>query len=173
MESAAVRKGHWVTRYAIGITILGVLIMLGGAVNGGWTFYTLYRIDELPLSVLWGHLLVGAKVCLTGLLAIALAQLLVYTLGSSLKPGWILRKTSWVLFLMAGLSVFTPVLGIWQIRETLSRTPILANMSWFNEWIVLVSWPMLYGISGSLLFIALALTLRRVLSVIEESKSVV
>ena len=170
------RRDHWITRYAKGITILGILIILGGVIYGGLIVY--YMFIENPGGTDWATksmiLASDVRVCVAGFLVIALSEMLVFTIGSRQKPGWILRRANWGLFLMAGLSGVGMVLSIVSSQLQLRTVnPELAEaISWFH---ILYSTGsiLLATISTMLIFITLGLVLRRVLPVIEESKAVV
>ena len=173
------RHSQWVGRYAKGMTVLGVCIMLGGvlcvAMSMRWLWTSPPGAEGYGWSMswveLWVGLYTGVKWCVAGFLALALSQLLVYMVGPDLKPGWFLRKASGALFFLAGLSM------IGQLVLTVSYlswgSMYLEGASWATKWIAAVIWPLLASLGTALFYAALGFTLRRVLMVIEESKAVV
>jgi len=173
---ASVTKGHWVTRYARGITVLGVLMILGGAARWGAVIHQLFDhriVDATFWMIFWFNSFDSAKWCVIGFLTMALSQLLVYVMGSGSKPGWILRKANGGLFIAASLSIGTAAVHFVSLHMSMSH-----NVSYFaGDWLVAMATngaaPLLSGLSEALLYVTLGFTLRRVLPVIEESKGVV
>ena len=182
MKLANLTRKHWVARYAKGITVLGILVILGGVVWMGCTvynhFYPPRSSTALPNEWLLGLALLvdSAVVCLMGFLVIALSELLMYTIGDRQKPGWFLRNGVRGLFLMAGLMIVGPVshmlLFIPYFLERKAEGGMVDN-AWFMIWGQFLAWPLLALISKVCICVTLGLTLRRVLPVIEESKAVV
>ena len=176
MKITADTKGHWVTRYARGITILGVMIALGGVAYFVMMAYGLSNLSSrsgaLFWMFFWGTLFGSVRLFVIGFLTIAISQLLVYTIGPSVTPGRVLRMASGLLFLMAGLSIAGATAQVVSIYMAMSD-PSYIHGSWFTERIWNGAWPLLSGLGAALFCVALGFTLRRVLPVIEESKGVV
>ena len=185
MNLAKLGNDHWIARYAKGITILGILIIVGGVgyeVVVAWYMLSTF-FAGVPNGVgmerwaIGAYVVKGVMLCVLGFLVIAMSQLLVYMIGSGQKPGRILRKASWGLFLMAGLSIGGAIFSVlfsqahMTLAEQSSRDGF--TFSWFHRWIVVGTWPLLSGCCKALVYLALGLVLRRALPVIEESKAVV
>jgi hypothetical protein len=162
METAKFgRNGLWVARYARGITIFGVLVVIGGLAYGGGV--ALAYLTKPSGSVPPMGITDSVGVCVTGLLALAFANLLTYVLGGGQKPSWIARHADKGLYLLAGLRILNA--GLLALYIPWPR----ALPFWFLGLMV----SSLRTISDALILVALGLVVRRALPVIEESRTLI
>lgn len=96
--------------------------------------------------------------------ALGVAQLITYVLEEQEQPGWILRHLDKVLYFYAILLI---VYQVWFLKRT--GQGFIGGMP--GLWFVL--YPLFPTIAKALVLVGLGLLLRRVLSIIEESKTLV
>jgi len=166
MENSAspLMSGRWVSRYARGLTAVGVFVFVVGVIYGVVGYFEwVGRPREWFLTAML--LVTYVSVCLKGFLAIGLASFLTYALGTRQQPGRIIRITEKVLYVSAGLGVlgfiFSSCFTFHYAGESTTRTALRLG---------------LYGVgsmASALIWVALGLVLRRVLPVIEESRTLV
>jgi hypothetical protein len=163
METATSdRHARWVTSYAIGVTTLGVLMILGGLAYGAGAAFEWFPKRERINNWVALMALVGAvSICVTGLLTIALSKLVCYVIGAAHAPGWVLRNASRGLFLLAALRVMG------------SAAHCLYDCQVGRSWSIESALNLLSTISSVLILIALGLAMNRSLPIIEESRTLV
>ena len=175
----SVRNRLWLTRYARVISILGVIGLIGGIVYGAIGAFELPgrhafvlpgRTDPdgvLHRLVLAVVLLAAATFSLTGLLALALANLLTYIVGARQHPSWVLRHADKALYLLAACRVSSYVVG------TSIRAIMVSSSAFRSRQLPPASMGAISAVTAAIILVALGLVLRRSLPIIAESRTLV
>lgn len=168
---SSLRNGQWVGRYAKGLIVIGILVLVV-SIASGKLYFDFYQ-SFAGCGLWWGYkvasLIKIISSCLTGFLAISLASFLSYALGTRQQPGSVLRFTEPVLYVLAGLGLATFALNLWNTIQMYQNTAARYDLTWM----VADIGSTLTNVAGSLIFVALGLVLRRVLPIIEESRTLV
>jgi hypothetical protein len=118
-----------------------------------------YRVYQLSEQLILGFVLLG-------LVMLGLAQFVRYLYQNDYQPGWILRHGDKVLYLYAPALIVSPILH-YCFLMILLRNPNLTNtLLYFMS-------AELPALVRGLIFIAMGLVLRRIVPIIEESKTLV
>ena len=142
----------------------------------GWTLLIVAGAD-LILAVYSGHFAERAHrlfiwyrfaqetilgLLLLGLLLLGVGQFIRYLTEEDKQPGWILRHGDKVLYLYAAVTVADSIIRFWHYK-----------VSGVNEYAGYFLLSMLPAIAKGLIFVGLAQILRRLIPVIEESRTLV
>jgi hypothetical protein len=168
----ALSNRHWVGPYSKWLTVLGTIVLVGGVAS---LFAVVIRY--LPNVDRWQGVLILHGVlstCLRGFIAVGLAKFLVYALGTSQQPGWIISWTEKALYILGALTV-----SFWLV-QTVQQCLFGAYQRFPGEGVLSaavlalsIGRGALESISMALVWVALGLVLRRVMPIIEESKTLV
>ncbi|MHC5061031.1 MAG: hypothetical protein ACYTFK_08095 [Planctomycetota bacterium] len=149
-------------------TIVGWLLLVFGCLAvaghslalytriGNWEMFKDYYFYSVPWNVINGVPI--------GLLALGIGQFIRYVYDNDYKPGWFLRNAQGFLY------IFAVVFGVSIIFTTIVAFP------YWNHWAeitIRLLGAIIWGIGKALLLVAAALILKRVMPVIEESKTLV
>jgi hypothetical protein len=151
-------RTKWVGRYAVGIQIVGILVILFSGALGIWYAKTMLGRTQ-GLALVYAELSY-LNAMGTGVAALALAQLLRYVFGERRNRGFLLRFADKGLILWAVLGL------IMHCVEVLTKAP-------WGKVLALMVVSSLFPITRALLLISIALILRRALPIVEESRSLV
>ncbi|MHC4643626.1 MAG: hypothetical protein ACYS32_18445 [Planctomycetota bacterium] len=115
-----------------------------------------YYFSEIPWDVINGITI--------GLLALGIGQFIRYVYDTEYSPGWILRNVQKLIYIYA---VLFAILTIF--------TTVIAFPDWGNwlERIIRLLGTVIWGVGKIMLLIAVALILKRVMPLIEESRTLV
>ena len=148
-------------------TILGwLLLALGCSAVVGHSFALITRIGnwemfkEYYFNLPW-NTINGVPI---GVLALGIAQFIRFVYDNDYKPGWILRNAQPILY------TYAIVFGISVIGHFIIRFP---HWEHWAEVIVRVLAHIIWGAGKIMLLVAVALILKRIMPVIEESKTLV
>jgi len=147
--------------YCIAARIIGWVLLI---TSGTWIVKTLsgYSHSSMPFFMpisTFIHILVG-------LVVLGVAQFIRYLFETEYKPGWILRHGEKILYLYAALRV---------IRITVLffvNAKRMGDSIYYSPWGFIVA-NGLPVVAGALIMVGLAQILRRVMPMIEESKTLV
>ena len=151
----------------VAANILGWLMLtLGCSAIVGHSIALIARIGNCDMfldyyfSLPW-NVINGAPI---GLLALGIGQFIRFLCDKEYRPGWVLRNAEAIIYIYAvlfGVSV------------------IIHFVMWFPRWehwaeiIVRVLAHIIWGVGKTMLLVAVALVLKRIMPVIEESKTIV
>ncbi|MFA6135412.1 MAG: hypothetical protein WC869_15480 [Phycisphaerae bacterium] len=155
-KATSVRNRLWLARYGKAIYVVGILMLIGGGVLGG------FEVAKGGGWLLAYTLSNGALMSLNGFLALGWASLLRYVLGARQQPGWVLEHVDIGLYLMAALRMASCM--FWFCFQT-------THIPYFRWYMMLE--PGIQATANALILVALGLTIKRVLPVIEESRTLV
>ncbi len=167
-ELTAGQDKRWVRRYARAIRILGMLIFAGAVSIVVVVGIAQKRegYDALQWLALLSMVAGVAGSVILGVVCFGLAQLLTYVLGERQRPGRLLRHGDKVLYVFAGLKLLehmSRTIYVWRaVRHSVSWTYYLFNING----IVVVG-------AQLILLVALGLILRRIMPIVEESRTLV
>ncbi|HOC63550.1 MAG: hypothetical protein RBS72_10715 [Sedimentisphaerales bacterium] len=102
---------------------------------------------------------------LGGLLALALAELITYVMEGEGAPKWILQHADKVLFVYAAFSTV--------VRVCLAASTISHGSRWRSSEIISVAFMLLHAIATPLILVGIGIALRKILPIIQESKTLV
>ena len=147
--------------YCVAARIIGWVLLITAAT---WTVshlsgYSSFSIPFLMPIIIFIRILVG-------LVVLGVAQFIRYLFETEYKPGWILRNGDKVLYLYAALRIVMITYLFFR------NAKIMGNSSYYSAWGFLEA-NFLPVLAGALIFVGLAQILRRVMPVIEESKTLV
>ena len=111
-----------------------------------------------------------------GLAALGVAQFIRYLFDRNYQPGWILRYADKILYVFAFFAIWKAVGAIWIFisnYDNATRTNLHSDISPPYTWLLLVLSVVLLCSAKLLAIIGLAQALRRLMPVIEESKTLV
>jgi len=149
----AARLTGWILISTSSLVIGGNLVALSSRLSD-WEAFKDY-LPYFPLEVCF-HILP------TGLLALGVAQFIKYVFDKEYQPHWILRNAHTILYLYAALTI------------TYSIAPLLLGVNYNTTFPVHVYLFLFLNIATKvLIFVGLAQILRRVMPVIEESRTLV
>jgi hypothetical protein len=123
---------------------------------GNWEMFQNYYFSSVPWNVINGVPI--------GLLALGIGQFIRYVYDNDYKPGWVLRSAQPILY------TYAIIVGI-----SVTGHFFIQYLVW-NHWaeiIVRVLAHILWGVGKIMLLVAVALILKRIMPVIEESKTLV
>ncbi len=123
---------------------------------GNWEIFKDYYFYSVPWNVINGVPI--------GLLALGIGQFIRYVYDNNYKPGWFLRNAQGLLY------IFAVLFGVSIIFTTIVAFP------YWNHWAeitIRLLGAIIWGIGKVLLLVAAALILKRIMPVIEESKTLV
>ena len=160
-------KGLLRTCYLTAIILGWLLLVLGLLATVGNSIELISRIDDFGefkkhyfYEVSW-DIINGIPV---GLLALGIGQFIRYVYDNEYRPGWILRNVQKLIYIYAVLFAILAILAT-----------AMAFPHWGNwlERAIRLSGAVIWGIGKIMLLIAAALILKRVMPIIEESKTLV
>ena len=162
-EAPQQRDVRWVRRYANWLCLLGVILVISGL----FYFFRLsteYAGKEVkPRGPLIARAAHGTVTIIgSGLVAVGLGQLLAYIFGVRQRAGWLLRNGDKGLYVLAALYLAGHVVTL------------LSNLQaglWHQTWLLFLV--QLRPIAQALVLVALGLVLRRVLPIVEESRTLI
>jgi hypothetical protein len=150
----------WVRQYVIVLQIGAALIAAVAVV-----FFVIGMIDvtrgTAPALTSIYFVATVAWMLAHAMVPLVLSLLLRYVFGPSPSPGWILRNGAWAFFVAAGADLLLLI----------SSTAVMSKVPQVPVWRVFLYSPQV--LVGALVWVALGLVLRRVLPIIEESKTLV
>jgi hypothetical protein len=159
-------KGLLRACYLAAIILGWLLLVLGGAAIVGHSIALISRMGD------WGefkkYYFYGASWDIingvpVGLLALGIGQFIRYVYDNKYRPGWILRNFRQLLYIyaviFAALTIFTTVMAF-------------PHWSWVERTVRLLA-AVIWGAGKIMLLIAVALILKRVMPLIEESRTLV
>jgi len=158
---------QWVERYVKGFTALGALMVIASVIYGALSVTQLSRLSEFHWMIAQSSVLT-ASACLRGILVMSLASFLSYVLGVRQQPGWILRSADKVLYILGGLALLSGLfqsLHILQVVRHSASHPVGLGFS--------IAFHGLSSATIALIWLVFGLILRRVLPVVEESRTLV
>lgn len=158
-NATSVRNRLWIARYAKAITVVGILMLIGGVAGGVSIAYQLPS-QEWLLAYMSGS---AAVISLSGFLALGLANLLTYLLGVRQQPGWILEHAEMGLYLLA----------VCRLMNQVSLSCYQATAVPIASWYAWLGFSGIMTVTGALMMVALGLVLRRAIPIIEESRTLV
>ena len=145
----------WVTLVLGWIAVFANIFALGTRL-GDWEVFREFYFKSVP----WGTIN-----CLPiGFLALGIAQFIKFICEKDYQPGRVLRNADKLIYTYAVLFVVSVVIYF------------IANFSHWDSWaeiIVRTAGYVVWGIGKTMLLIAVALILKRIIPVIEESKTLV
>ena len=141
----------WTILVAVGVWIALILAGLGGGNQDSKGFL----LRSIP-SFIFAYML-------PGLITLGVAQFIRYLFEREYRPGWILRYGDKILYLYAAVQIVFDVLRHVHAVKVFTRAQV---------WPMAVL-PMLFLAAKVLILVGLAQILRRVMPVIEESKTLV
>ena len=151
--------------YCIATRIIGWALLITAAT---WTVSNLsgYSSSSMPFATSITIFITIFIRILFGLVVLGVAQFIRYLFETEYKPGWILRHGEKILYLYAGLC-FIRIPFLFFLDAKRVGDPI-----YYSPWGFLIA----NGIplvAGALILVGLAQILRRVMPIIEESKTLV
>ena len=123
---------------------------------GDWAVFQDYFRNDVPWNVIQG--------IAAGLLALGIGQFIRFVYDNDYRPNWVLRNATRLLY------TYAVVFGISLITRCIMASPHWDH--WAEIAIRLLAF-IIYGAGTILLSVGLALILKRILPVIEESKTLV
>ena len=161
-ESPSTQAGRkWVRNYAIALQV-GAAVILIMEFSPLWMVVSVARGHGISI---WFSLLYSVFHLASGLayamIPLVLSCLLRYVFGERQNPGWILRNGAWAFFGLAAAKVLANI----------SSTVFFSQIPRGPGWGLLLYSP--DAVVTALVWFALGLVLRRVLPIIEESKTLV
>lgn len=121
--------------------------------------------------IFWSLMLTAVRLCeslIFAFLSLGLAQLLAYLLDDSRQLGWLLRYAHFGLIAWAGLGLISIIMSICFQLSVQDKVALSSLAQYW--WILLAS---ITWLAQALILVVIALVLRRVLPIIEESRAVV
>ena len=144
----------------IAMRVAGWLIVAGGVVG------TVLACVGVALPPGHGFRLMalskGAGTVVLGIIMLGLAQLIRFLLADAAKPGWILRHGDTFLYLYAATEV---------LAQLANQSVIAVHLG--NQWLAPFVAPVPFSLVKALILVGLGLVLRRVIPMVEESKTLV
>ena len=142
------------------LIIVGALSAIVGLFIGlpGWERFRSYMLYRLSEQLILGSVLLG-------LIMLGLAQFVRYLYENNYQPGWILRHGDKVLYLYAAALIVSPIL-----HYCFQMTYRNANLTDTLLYLMSAELPALVR---GLIFIGMGLVLRRIVPIVEESKTLV
>ena len=143
-----------------------LLLSFGLLATAGHSFALMSRIGKWDLfydyleSVPWN--VIGGVA--SGVLALGIGQFISFVIDNDCRRGWILRNASRLLY------VYAVFVGAFIVILSVMAFPNWEN---WNEIIIRLLGRMVHGAGKILLLIGIALILKRIMSVIEESRTLV
>jgi len=160
-------KGLLRTCYLAAIILGWLLLALGWSAVVGHSIALVTRIGNWEMfkdyyfsSVLW-NVINGVPI---GLLALGIGQFIRYVYDNDYRPGWVLRNAQQLLY------VFAVLFGVSIVFTTIVAFPYWNN--WVEITIRLLA-AVIWGIGKVLLLVGIALILKRIIPIIEESRTLV
>lgn len=151
--------------YCVAARIIGWALLITAAT---WTVSTLseYSRSSFPfITSITIFITIFIRI-LVGLVVLGVAQFIRYLFETEYKPGWILQHGDKVLYLYAALRIVMITYLFFH------NAKIMGNSSYYSAWGFLEA-NFLPVLAGALIFVGLAQILRRVMPVIEESRTLV
>lgn len=162
-ENKGLLKNCYVSANVLGwlLLALGCSAVVGHSIAlisrlGDWTMFREYYFSSVPWNVINGVPI--------GLLALGIGQFIKFICDKDYQPGRILRNAQQILYIYAVLFAVSVIIHF------ITRFPYWEN--WL-EIIVRVLAHILWGVGKIMLLVALALILKRIMPVIEESRTLV
>ena len=152
----AARIGGWMFLALAFLAMAGHSVALASRVTD-WPEFCRYYQHDVP----WGTFSIGLP---TGLLALGIAQLIKYLLETDHRPDWILRN-SYKLFY-----IYTAILIVYYCWRITTDVVLHFNEPYFPARLIL---SVIFLLVKLLVLVGVAELLRRLLPMIEESKTVV
>ncbi|KKM78054.1 hypothetical protein LCGC14_1363850 [marine sediment metagenome] len=162
-EMSRERDVRWVGRYAKWLAVLGVIVVILGLSYGivasmEWATKAVKPGVLVMLAVAFGTVgIIGS-----GVIALGLGHLLAYAFGLSQRASWLLRHGDKGLYALAAL----------HLSSYLVITVIKFQADvWSQSWLLVILG--LTPLARAFVLVALGLILRRVLPIVEESRTLV
>ena len=157
-------RGKWVRRYAMGLDVIGILVILTSVIFSfllilGLAIPIRDQVQALRSASYGIQILNGV---ISGVAVLALAQLLRYVFGVNRERGLLLRLAPKGLVIWALLGLVGAVTN----ALSFSQMEKVWVPAYFVPWAI-------KAISHALVLISLALVLRKALPIVEESRSLV
>ena len=159
---------QWVRRYANGLTAIGMSALVLSIVFG---IISLFRGAELSWHAYAMYSLFFACGFLKSFLVVGLASFLTYALGARHKPGWILRLADKTLYVLAALEVSWFLLSYFPFLFRFHNSSVNVDATWGMG--LTIGYQGLRSLVRAIVWGSLGLILRRVLPIIEESRTLV
>ena len=144
----------------IGIRVVGWLVAAGGAAYTVMVCAGLARPASGAMQMMW--LFAAAGMFLLGIIAIGLAQMIGLVLADYATPGWILRHCDKILYLYAATGLLAQLASVYLVKTQMQGDVWLACLP-----------QTLFAAAKALVIVGLGLVLRRVIPMVEESKTLV
>lgn len=142
----------------IALVIAVVKSFSGFDVDDQLGFYMTYRLFQY----------LAMRYVLLGLILLGLTQFVRYLYKSEYQLGLILRHGDKVLYLYALALIVNPILDYFYRMKTIGMTYVNTD-SYFLYWLIIL----LPAIAKALIFIGMAKVLKRMIPVVEESKTLI
>ena len=160
-------KGLLRTCYLAAIILGWLLLALGWSAVVGHSIALISRVGDWGTfkeyyfySVPW-DVIDGVPV---GFLALGIGQFIRYVYDNNYKPGWILRNVQKLIY------IYVVIFGMLTIFGTVMAFPHMGH--WIERTIRLLA-AVIWGAGKIMLLIAVALILKRIMPIIEESRTLV
>ena len=151
----------------VSANILGwLLLALGCSAVVGHSFALISRLGDMEMlkeyyiALPW-NVINGVPI---GLLALGIGQFIKYICDKDYQPGWVLRNAEKLIYLYAVLFAVSVIIHF------ITRFPYWEHWA---EIIVRVLAHIIWGVGKVMLLVALALILKRIMPVIEESRTLI
>lgn len=158
--------------YYVGARIIGWMIVLMGVIHIVW-----FLSEPLWSNVKWKTLLPYLPQNLQlmlGLLLLGTAQFIRYVSEKQYQPGWLLRHGDKFLYLYAFFQIIKAIISCTNFTMLImARTNYKFSFAEICQVLIVGSFMIFTSIATILILIGLAQVLRRILPVIEESKTLV
>ena len=142
------------------IQAAGWLVLAGGVVGVAAACASLFQPLGLGLRLM--AVFTGAGTVVLGIITLGLAQLIHFLLTDTAKPGWILRHGDTFLYLYVAIGL---------LAQLARHSFLVANFAG-GAWLA-VAGETAFFIAKALVLVGLGLVLRRVVPMVEESKTLV
>jgi len=160
--------------YCVGARIVGWMIVLMGIIQ-----FVSFLLEPLWSNVKWQtllpYLLQNQNLqFMFGLLVLGTAQFIRYVSEKQYQPGWLLLHGDKFLYLYAFFQIINTILSCTKfITLITARTNYNFSFAEICQMLFIGSLMVLIGIATILILVGLAQVLRRIIPVIEESKTLV
>jgi hypothetical protein len=144
----------------IAIQVVGWLIAAGGAVSTVMAWVGIAQPPGLGFRLM--AVFMGARTVVLGIITLGLAQLIRFLLSDAAKPGWILRHGDIFLYLYAATGL---------LAQLAYQSVIAVHLG--SQWLLPFAAYVPFSLAKALILIGLGLVLRRVIPMVEESKTLV
>lgn len=137
------------------LSVVGNIIALGSRLSD-WEVFKVYYFSSVP----WGTI----NCVPVGLLALGIGQFIKFICDKDYQPGWVLRNAGKLIY------IYVALFAVSVIIHFITRFPYWEN---WTEIIIRTAGHIVLGVGKTMLLIAVALILKRIMPVIEESRTLV